>query len=294
VRRASSIGCALQALFLFCAGCLPFLASKREPPRTPAAVQRFKSAAVALGVPPSPPSLRDATLLLGGAVAALPNAPAARDRGHDIDVAAQSMQGEPSDADAGRRSIDLALQGLDSMKKPAGSKNDRARAVATVRKAVGVHDGYRALADALVLFTGGPSEVASGAALSALVARFAVEDDDSARRTGAQAVHAIAVELRARGVDPGDLENRADRVAKAAPLEYATALREALSAAADALGKLPGRTPAFDALRGEAHDAVQRLAKERPFELQRAAMQDALRLIADALTVASRTAAAGP
>src|SRR5262249_23167589 len=133
--------------------------------------------------------------------------------------------------------------------------------------------------------------LAPGASLPALVARLAVDDDEGARRTGPQLVYAIAEELRALRGDTGDLAKRADRLAGAGPLEYAPALRDALERAVEALSKLRVSAPAFVALRSEAHDAVQRIARDRPFELQRPAAQDALRLIADALTVASRSAA---
>lgn len=283
----------MRWLVLLAAGCLPFFGGKREPPRTPAAVQRFAAAAAALGVPPSPPPLSEATRLLAGAVESLPNAPEARERGRDIEARAQAMHGAAADDAAARASVELALQALAHMRKPAGGKGERERAVADVRGAAAVADAYRALADALVLFTGGPAELDSGVAVSALVARFAVEDDAAARRTGAQALHAIVVELRGRGVDAGDLEARAQRLGRAAPLEYAPALRDALDQAVDALGRVRVRAPAFATLCDQARQAVQRIARDRPFELQRPAAQDALRLVADALTVASRSAADG-
>src|SRR5262249_42251120 len=96
---------------------------------------------------------------------------------------------------------------------------------------------------------------------------------------------------RARRTQAGDLDQHAERLARAAPLEYAPALRDALERVVDALGRLRVSAPAFAALLSQAHDAVQRIARDRPFELQRPAAQDALRLIADALTVASRIGA---
>lgn len=294
VQRRSSMGCGALALAWLCAGCLPFFGGKREPPRTPAAVQRFAAAAAALGIPPSSPPLSEATRLLAGAVESLPNAPGAGELGRQIDAHAQAMHGDAAADDAAaRRSVELALQALEKMRKPAGGKRARKRALADVRRPAGVPDTYRVLADALVLFTGGPTVLASGVALPALVARFAVEDDAAARRTGAQAVHAIATELQRRGVRSGDLAGRAERLARAAPLDYAPALRDALERAADALDRLDVRAPAFQTLRRQAREAVQRIARDRPFELQRPAVQDALRLIADALTAASRTAAGG-
>jgi hypothetical protein len=261
-------------LLVLSTGCLLFLGNKAEPPRTPAAVQRFAAAALSLGIPPSPAPLPETTRLLAFAVESLPNAPGARDRGREIEGQAQAMHAD--DAGAARRSVELALTGLGLMRKPAGSKSERERAVAAVRRAVGVTDSYQALAHALVLFTGGPAELASGASLSALVARFAVEDDQGARRAGAQAVLALADELR----DAGGLRKRAERLAQAEPLGYAPELRDALEHAVGALGKLRAG-PAW------APEAVQRIARDRPFELQRPAAQDAFRLVADALTVAA-------
>ncbi len=287
------MGRAWRAMALLAAGCLPFFGGKGDPPRTPAAVQRFAAAAAGLDVPPSAPPLAEATRLLAGAVESLPNAPGARDHGREIEAQSRAMHGDAGDETPARRSVELALQGLEEMRKPAGAKDARERAVADVHRAAGITATYRALADALVLFTGGPSELAAGGALPALVARFAVEDDEAARRTGAQAVRALAAALRARGVDPGDLAVRGDRLASAAPLEYAPALRDALDRAVAALDRLHAAAPAFERLRVEARAAVQRIARDRPFELQRPAAQDALRLIVDALTVAPRTAAGG-
>jgi hypothetical protein len=294
VKRLCLIGLALQWLVMVSAGCLPFFGGKRAPPRAPAAVQRFAAGASALGLPPSPPPLSEVTRLLASAVESLPNAPGARERAREIDAQAQAMHGDA--ADDGRRarlSMSLALQALQKMRKPAGSKQDREHALQNVQETVGVHDGYRAVARALAIFTGGQPGLIAGAALPALVARFAIEDDDMARRTGAQAVFAVGEALRAHGVDAGNLSQRAEQLASAAPLEYAPALRDALQQAVEALRKVKASAAAFASLTAEAHDAVERIARDRPFELQRPAAQDALRLIADALTVASRSAAGG-
>jgi hypothetical protein len=70
-------------------------------------------------------------------------------------------------------------------------------------------------------------------------------------------------------------------------------LRDALDGAVEALGRLRRDAPAFDALQSRARDAVERIARDVPFELQRPAAQDALRLVADALTVAARSGAGG-
>jgi hypothetical protein len=292
VRRRWVIGFALQWLVAPSAGCLPFFGGKGPPPRTPAAVERFAASASALGLPPSPPSLAEATRLLAGAVESLPNAPGAREGGKEIGAQAQAMQRDAADESGrARRSISLALQALRQMRKPPGSKRDRERALEDAQQALGVEDGYRAVARALVLFTGGRPGLLAGSSLAVLVARFSVEDDDMARRTGAQALRAVSEALRALHVDSGDLGRRAERLGSAAPLEYAPALRDALERAVGALRTYKANAAAFASLEAQAHDAVERIARDRPFELQRPAAQDALRLIADALTVASRSAA---
>jgi hypothetical protein len=281
---------ALQGLVALSAGCLPFFGNKGAPPRTPAAVERFADAARALGVPPSPPPLADVTRQLADAVESLPNAPGARERSQEIAAQAQSMHGVAADDSApAQRSLAVALQAVQQMKKPAGSKKERERALQDVREAIGVKDGYRTMARALLVFTGGHPGLPAGATLPVLVAQLSVEDDDMARRTGSQAVFAVGEALRALDGDAGDLGQRAEQLARAAPLEYAPALHDALERAVAALRRLRASPPAFADLGAQAHDAVERIARDRPFELQRAAAQDALRLIADALTVA-RTA----
>jgi hypothetical protein len=275
-------------------GCLPFFGSKGAPQRTPLAVERFAAAASELGLPPSPPPIDEATRMLADAVESLRNAPGAHERAQEINAQAQAMHAGGADhAEHARHSLELALGALQQMKKPAGSKKERERALNAVRNAVGVADGYRALARAMVLFSGGRDGLPAGATLRALVARLSVEDDDIARRTIAEIVRAIADELRALRLDAGNLDERAEKLTGAAPLEYAPALRDALDRAVTALRKYKAGTPAFATLAAEAHDAVQRITRDRPFELQRAATQDALRLISDTLTVASPTTTGG-
>jgi hypothetical protein len=288
VRRGSAI--ALSLWLLLCAGCFPFFGRKGEPPRTPDAVVRFASAANALGVPPSPPPLPEVTRLLAGAVESLPAAPGANELGQKIAVEAQTMRGT-ADPEAARRSLSFAVQAIERMKKPAGSPKDHQQAIADVQKAGSIEDGYRAVARALLLFTGGP--LATGEDLPALVARFAVEDTDAARRTGAQVLYALASALVAVHADPGDLQQRAQRLTDADPLSYTPQLRDGLAVAIDALAKLKQTPPAVEALRVQGHAAVQRITRDRPFELQRPVVQDALRLLSDAITVKARSEAPG-
>jgi hypothetical protein len=246
-------------------------------------------------VPPSPPQLPEVTQLLADAVESLPRARSAHEQALQIASQAKAMRGEGIDeAPHARASIDLTITALQQMKKPSGSKKDRERALQAVRSAVGVHDAYRALARALVLHSGGQPGLAEGATLRALVARLSVENDDTARRTAAQALFAVADALRALRIDPGDLGKRAEKLTTTAPLDYAPALRDALERAVTALRRYKTSEPAFAALASDANDAVQRFQRDRPFELQRSVAQDALRLIGDALTVASPKATPGP
>jgi hypothetical protein len=85
-----------------------------------------------------------------------------------------------------------------------------------------------------------------------------------------------------------ELRTHAQRLADAATLEYSAQLKEALTIAVDALAALERvpPSPALDSLRTEGRAAVGRINAERPFELQRPAAQDAVRLLTDALTVA--------
>jgi hypothetical protein len=298
VRRRSGIGPIVEWLALLSAGCLPFFGGKTPPPRTPEIVERFAAATGALGIPPSPPPRAEVTRLLGNAVQSLPRAHGARGLGQQIDAEAQAMHGGAAELEPARRSLALALDAIDLMKKPAGSTKDREAALKEARLAVAgatpatIDDAFRSVARALVLVTGGQGNGPSGAELPALVARMALADSELARRTGGQAVYAIAGALSGLGRNAGELRKRADRLANAAELDYAPLLKEALALAVDVLGKLDGKSPAFERLRAEARDAVERIATDRPFELQRPVVQDALRLIADALTIA-RSAAAG-
>jgi hypothetical protein len=284
--RARRTQLALAGLLLY-GGCLPFFGGKAPKPGTPAAVWRFAAAASQLGLPPSPPPLAEVTRLLAGAVESLPATPGGHERGQEIDAQARAMRGIPAeDEPRARQSLAAALHALEQMKKPAGSKKDRAHALEDVRQALGVGDSYRAVARALVLFTGSRLGLAAYGTLPALVARLSEEDDDTARRTGAQAVFAVGEALRALHGDAGDLSDRAEKLAHAAPLEYAPALHDALERAVAGLRRLDVHAPGFTELAKEAEEAVGRVARPRPFELQRAAAQDALRLITDALTVA--------
>ncbi|MCU1281679.1 MAG: hypothetical protein JWM53_5225 [bacterium] len=305
---SAAIGCASLLL----AGCLPFFGSKPEPPRMPAMVERFAAEASALGIEPTPPSLPAVTRTLGHAVEALPWTAKAGELGSQIAAEAQAMEkdGAAKEVEHARRSLTLALQAADAVKKAPGSQAERERALAAARQAVeslavgspadasqpAVEGAYRAVARALLAVCGGGGSAASDHPLGALVARFAVEDSDQARRTGAQLVFAMASAFDGLPARPSkiarltaELRKHAQRLADAATLDYAAQLKEALTIAVDALAVVERaqRFSALEALRAEGRTAVSRINAERPFELQRPAAQDAVRLLTDALTVAA-------
>jgi hypothetical protein len=143
----------------------------------------------------------------------------------------------------------------------------------------------------MVVVTGGPAGPARGSELSQLVARFAVEEPDDARRTGAQTIAAMgdALERLPRAPEHArktahELRKRADRIAKAPPLDYSGQLKDALSLVVRALDRAVVSL-AERHLVDEAWVAVEAIRADRPLELQQAAAGDALRLVTDAITV---------
>ncbi|HEY7957338.1 MAG TPA: hypothetical protein VII38_18655 [Polyangia bacterium] len=294
----ATLGC------FFCAGCIPFWGSKPGPARAPSTVVRFADQAAALGLAPSEPTLPEVTRALGRAVDALP----ANTQGAGAQIAreAQGMEkeGGQSEFEHARRSLDLALVALGKVKRPAGSSAERRRAIGEAQQAIAaigadgakpaeVGRAYRAVGEALLLVTGGSGQIATGRKLAPLVARFAVEEADAARRTGAQLLYAMADAFDAL---PGrsakverlatQLRAQAQGLSQAATLAYSSQLQAALSTAATALAALKKAGPALAILQAEARAAVGRVSAERPFELERPAVQDAVRLLTDGLTVA--------
>ena len=349
MRRASGTGVrslARAQMFwaLALAGCIPFVRSKPEPPRTPAVVQRFIAETQALGGVPASPPLDGVTHSLARAVEGLPWSPNSRSLSEQIHAEARKMAhgtealDDPAQLAPARRSLMLALQAVEAMNQPAGERDNRRRVIDDARRATdalgapleasraplandaqreaarshepapsGPRDrliaAYRAVARVLSLVTGGEDSVAAGSALSALVSRFATEDADQARRTGSQAIYAMADAFASLPSVPSkvkhladELRERADSLARAGSLDYAAQLKGALSLAADALslvdksvGKSSGRRApsALAPLTSEAQMAIDSIISERPFELQRPAAQDALRLVTDGITVAA-------
>jgi hypothetical protein len=139
--------------------------------------------------------------------------------------------------------------------------------------------------------TGGGKGAAGQSELSQLVARFAVEEPGDARRTGAQAIAAMGDALQRLPHPPAhaghtarELRKRADGLAKAEPLDYSAQLKDALSLVVRSLDRAQV-SPAERSLLNEAHVAVDAIRPDRPLQLQEAAVQEALRLVADAITV---------
>jgi hypothetical protein len=314
LRSAEAAICCLTPFLVgTLAGCFPFFRGTPEPPRTPEVVQRFANETESLGIAPAPPRLVDITYTLARAVEALPAAPGAIELGRKIEIEAKMMDVNGSDSQLpigqAHRSLTFALQAIDKMKRPAGSKSERKRSIEAARRAVGaldtmsqtgdvrttVEDAYRALAHAMLVVTGGSRRGSHGGPLAALVARFAVEDVDQARRTGAQALYAIAAALeevtdsgKAKRF-AGELRDRAERLTGAAALAYAGQFKDALGIVSEALSawEEAKRLASLEVLQRQVRPAIDRIDADRPFELQRAVVQDALRLIADLFTVAS-------
>src|SRR5204863_5137563 len=140
----------------------------------------------------------------------------------------------------------------------------------------------------------GEAERASAGELQILATRFATEEAEQARITGAQALQALASAIEAlpqptkeRSEAIQDLRSRADALPGASSLSYSRRIREALESAVSGLANA-GVAGVPIALVAEARRAVGRIDIERPFELQRAAVQDALRVLVDAVTIAQQ------
>jgi hypothetical protein len=262
---------------------------------------------------PSPPRLADLTHTLARAVESLPRLRQAHELGQQIDAEAQAMETQGAaaqEAEHARRSLTLALQAIEGMRKAAGTPAERKRALDEAHQAIdaiepasrsgdsraAIENAYRAVARLMLLVVGGQHGVAArGSDLGALVTRFALQDAEQACRTGAQILYAMAgafdalpsPSLKVRRL-AAELRSRADRLAQATALDYPAQLKEALAVAESAIAAVEKaqRFSALETLRTQAHTAIAGISAERPFELQRPAVQDAFRLLADALTVA--------
>jgi hypothetical protein len=282
-------------------GCwrIPFLKTKEGTGLPPMVVERFAREASALGAPGAP-SLASVTRTMASAVDTLPSVARVAALSSQIRAQAEAMARQPSiDADLARPALDGALLAL-RRATPRVSQEVRDQAIASAQRALdqlaprepaSVARAYRAVAEAMLRVTGGP---ATATDLDALVARFAAAELDDSRGLGAEVVVALleAAQALARPSARAGVEaprRRVARLAAAAPLDYAGELKEALAKVVASLDEsdLPSGSRG---LIDEAHRAVEAIRIDRPFDLQRAIAQDAIRLLADAIVVAQRSA----
>jgi hypothetical protein len=284
-------------------GCvrIPFVHPHAEDPKPPQAVQRFSDEAHQLTRSPGAPSLSEVTSSMSDAIEALPEVSGADQLALSVRKQAEAMRhGGAKEVDAmARGCLDVALEAVRRAKATV-SQEDKDRAVGVARQAIekvepghaaALANAYLEVARAMVMVTGGHAEVATGSELSHLVTRFAIAQPDAALRTGAQAIAALADALGRLPLakehaerTPKELRKRAERLAIAPPLDYAEQFKDALSLALRALDR-PSALPAERRLLDEAKVAIEAIRTDRPLEMQRANAQEALRLIADALTV---------
>jgi hypothetical protein len=295
MKRLACIGLALP----FFACVIPFVHSHREQPHTPQAIQRFSDETAALTRAPDAPALPEVTHSMSAAVEALPDVKDGGQLALDVRNKADAMtQKGPDETEAlARASLNTALEAV-RRARPSVSQADRDKAVEGAHQAIEkiepgqrgtINGAYMEVARAMVVVTGGGQGAAGQSELSQLVARFAVEEPADARRTGAQAVAAMGDALQRLPRPPAhaghiahELRKRADELAKAEPLDYSAQLKDALSLVVRSLDGA-ARSPAERSLLDEAHVAVDTIRPDRPLQLQEAAVQEALRLVADAI-----------
>ena len=284
-------------------GCvrIPFVHKYRDKPRPAQAVQQFSDEAQALAREPDAPDLSAVTRTLSVAIEALPEVAGGAELAQKVRAQADAMaQRGPTETDApARASLDAALEAVRRCKTSI-PQADKERAVELARQAVvaaapgeraSVDIAYREVARAMLVVSGGRAGASVGSELSQLVARFAGEEPDDARRTGAEAIAALGDTMQRLPLKPehaghiaGELRKRAERLAKAEPLDYAGQLADALALAVGALDR--GAAPLAERLLlDEAQAAVAAIRPDRPVELQRPVVQEALRLVTDAITV---------
>ena len=153
------------------------------------------------------------------AIEALPDVEGGDQLALEVRKQAEAMtQRGPNETDAlARASLDAALEAV-RRAKPSVPQGDKDKAVEVARQAIQkvepgqratIDIAYREVARAMVVVTGGRAEAATGSELSQLVARFAVEEPDDARRTGAQVIAAMADALRRLPLPPEHAERTA-------------------------------------------------------------------------------------
>jgi hypothetical protein len=289
-------------LVLPLSGCvIPFVHSHREEPHAPEAVLRFSNAAQALTRAPATPTLPEVTHSMSVAIEALPDVKDADRLALAVrkQAAMMAQKGSHETEALARASLETALAAV-RRANPAVAPADKDKAVEIAHQAIEkiepeqratINAAYNEVARAMVVITGGHARAATGSELSQLVARFAVEEPDDARRTGAQAIAAMGDALERLPRAPGhvksvarELRKRAARLANAPPLEYSGPLKDALSLVVGSRDRAEV-SPAEQRLLDEARVAVDAIRPDRPLELQKAEAQEALRLVSDAFTV---------
>jgi hypothetical protein len=280
---------------------IPFVHRHREKPQTPEAVQRFSAQAQALTRTPGAPDLANVTRSMSAAIEALPDVEGGDQLALEVRKQADAMtQRGRNDMDAlVRASLDTALEAVRRAKSSV-PQEERDKAVAVARQAIQkvqpgqrttIDIAYSEIARAMIVVTGGHSGTPTGSELSQLVARFAVEEPNDARRTGAQVIAAMGDALPHLPHPPEhaertarELRKRADRLATAPPLDYSGQFKDALLLVIDSLDRA-AMPPAERRLLDQAQVAANVIRADRPLELQHAAAQEALRLVTDAITL---------
>jgi hypothetical protein len=296
----------LPLLVLGCTGCfrIPFVKTKEGRPLPPLIIERFAREAATLGAL-EPMPLAAVTRTMASAVDTLPAVAGGEELSRRIRARAETMAHRPEDAAAlARPALDDALTALRrSTSRVSGRVRDEAlasaeRAIAELgpKEPLNVAGAYVAVAGAMVHVTGGQVSASPAMDVDALVARLAAAELDDAGRIGAEVVHALSGAARALArpdaSTKGDaLDKPAARLSKSPALDFAPLLKQSLSKVAATLdgSRLP---PASRRLLQQARRAVEAIRIDRPFDLQRAIVQDAVRLLADALTVAGSTPSA--
>jgi hypothetical protein len=234
---------------------------------------------------------------MSDAIEALPDVKDGDRLAQEVQQRAEAMTRRgPDETDAlARESLRSALEAV-RRARPHVKQTEKDQAVEIARRAIDkIAPGQRSTVDlaywevarAMVVVTGGGTGDAKGSELSPLVARFAVEEPEAARLTGAQAIAAMgdALQQLPSGHAPTrELRKRADRLATAAALDYSEQLKQALSLVLDSLdrGALP---PTEQSQLDRAKAAVDVIRADRPLELQHAAAAVALRLVTDAIAL---------
>ena len=255
--------------------------------------------AQALTRKPDAPALLAVTRAMSVAIEALPDVDGGNEPARKVRALADAMTQRPNETDAlARASLEATLEAVRHAETNVPTES-RDHAVEAARQAIDkirpgeratVDLAYREVARAMLVVSGGRGGAAVGSELSQLVARIAVEEPDDARRTGAEVIAALGDTMQRLAVKPehaghiaGELRKRADRLAHAQPLDYAEQLKGALSLAVGALNRA-AVPPAVRHLLDEAQVAVEgQCGPIVPVELQRPVVQDALRLVTDAI-----------